>query len=49
VWIGGAALVLSGLAGAAVAAGTLPAPSLSRPALVFLGCLGGLVVWMARR
>ena len=46
VWIGGAALVLAGLAGAAVAAGMLPAPALSRPALVLLGCLGGLVVWM---
>src|SRR5438132_2116597 len=46
VWIGGAALVLAGLAGAAVAAGALPAPGLSRPGLAFLGCLGGLVVWM---
>jgi tetratricopeptide (TPR) repeat protein len=45
VWIGGAALVLAALGGAAIAAGWLPAPLLSRPALAFAGCLAGLAVW----
>ena len=46
VWIGGAALVLAGVAAAAVAAGALPGPALSRSGLVFFGFLGGLLVWM---
>ena len=37
VWIGGAALVLAGVAAAAVAAGALPGPALSRSGLVFFG------------
>src|SRR4051812_40043344 len=46
VWIGGAAILAAGLAGAAIALGALPAPALSTPALAFLGCLAGLAVWM---
>jgi hypothetical protein len=46
VWIGGAALLAAALAVAAVALGRLATPGLSTAALAFLGCLGGLVVWM---
>src|SRR5438874_867476 len=46
VWIGGLTLVAAALAAAAALLGFLPAPQLDAPALVFLGCLTGLVLWM---
>ena len=46
VWIGGIALVAAALAVASALLGYLPAPRLGRPALGFLGCLAGLVLWM---
>src|SRR5438477_10903676 len=45
VWIGLAALVVAGVAAAAVAAGALPGPALSRSGPVVGGFLGGLVLW----
>ena len=46
VWIGGLTLVAAAVAAAAALLGFLPAPQLGTPALGFLGCLAGLVVWM---
>jgi O-antigen ligase len=46
VWIGGIALVAAALAAAAALLGRLPAPRTTGPAVAFLGCLTGLVVWM---
>ena len=45
VWIGGAALVVAAVAGAAVLMRRLPRPSLGRSGLVVLACLVGLVLW----
>lgn len=44
-WIGSAALVLTGFAGAAALAGLLPLPSLDRTGLAFVLALAGLAAW----
>src|SRR5262245_10979754 len=46
VWIGGIALVGAALTAGAVVLGALPAPRLDGPALLFLGSLLGLTVWV---
>src|SRR5438445_4539830 len=45
VWIGGAALVVAAIAGAAVLMGRLPRPSLGPLGLAFVACYAGLVLW----
>jgi O-antigen ligase/polysaccharide polymerase Wzy-like membrane protein len=44
-WIGGAAIVAAGAAGAAALSSRLPLPELDRPGLLFVGLLAGFVVW----
>src|SRR5215210_6399987 len=44
-WIGGAAVVIAGLVGAAALAGRIPVPELDRPGWLFAGLLAAFVVW----
>ena len=46
VWIGGIVLAAAAITAAAVVLGALPAPRLDGPALLFLGSLLGLTIWV---